>query len=90
MEQTFTFGRAIDVELHVYDNCKYTSEELEEKIVKLNGVVGFDIVSGFEAGMIEAETDGSCIDEYHEYLVLQFADGSEGTFRNSHVDLFKI
>lgn len=63
------------VKLYVYENSKYTSNVGEEKEVD-------------DAAAIEAETDGSCIDENHEYLVLNFIDGSTATFRNSHVDMF--
>jgi len=80
----------ITVELHVYeDETKYTASGVG-KIVQYEGVVRWDIVDGEDATAIEAHTDGSCIDEFHEYLVLHFGDGSDGTFRNSHVDLYRI
>lgn len=37
---------------------------------------------------IEAETDGSCLDEYNEYCIISFLNGETATFRNSHVDIF--
>ena len=77
------------VKLEVYEECKYTmSADAEIRKVNLNGVVGFEVASGERAKEIEAVTDGSCIDEYHEYLVLYFGDGNIATYRNSYVDMF--
>lgn len=78
-------------QLDVYSECKYTAsaETLENcKTVNYDGVFGFEIVTGEKAKQIEAETDGSCIDDFHEYLVLLFDDGETSTYRNSYVDLF--
>lgn len=36
----------------------------------------------------ESLTDPSGIDEYHEYLVLNFENGTTITFGNFHVDMF--
>lgn len=81
------------VEIDIYDVCKYNATEEDfqrEKRVFYEGVVGFEVVSGKEAEEIEAQTDGSCIDDYHEYLVLYFENGETGTFRNSYCDMFAI
>ena len=81
--------------LDVYEECKYTAaalghEEVFEncKQVKYNNVEYIEIVTGIDAEEIEAETDGSCIDDMHEYLVIHFTDGQTATFRNSYVDMF--
>ena len=75
-----------------YEGCKYiakSAEDLgEEKEITYTGLKNWSIVDSEDATEIENHTDGSCIDEYHEYLVLRFVDGSEVTFRNSHVDMF--
>lgn len=85
------FTRTKHVELDVYSECKYTaSEEVFEnqKVVEYDNVIGFEVVTGEQAKEIEAHTDGSCIDDMHEYLVLSFENGETSTFRNSYVDMF--
>jgi len=75
------------VELNIYSECKYTaSEEVFEnqKVVEYENVIGFEVVTGEQ----EKDTDGSCVDDMHEYLVLYFEDGETSTFRNSYVDMF--
>ena len=87
------FMRSRRVLLDVYDEFKYTAskEAIENsKEIELNNCTGFDVVSGKEAEEIEKYTDDSCIDDLHEYLILFFEDGTEGTFRNSYVDLFVL
>lgn len=81
--------------LDVYEECKYTAAELghEEvfencKQVKYDNVEYIEIVDGADAEEIEAETDGSCIDDMHKYLVIHFTDGQTATYRNSYVDMF--
>ena len=92
---TNLFLESKDVELKIYKECKYTANKetfkKENRIdVIYNYCTGFEIVSGKEAEALEAGTDGSCIDDYHEYLILFFEDGDTATFRNSYVDLFII
>lgn len=87
------FMRTRKVMLDVYDECKYTaSDEVFEnsKQITYNNVVAFEVVTGKKAELIESLTDGSNIDDCHEYLVLYMKDGSTSTFRNSYVDLFTI
>ena len=76
------------VKLYVYENSKYTGNIGEEKEVNYTGLKSWSVVDGEDAKAIENETDGSCIDENHEYLVLNFVDGTTATFRNSYVDMF--
>lgn len=81
----------MSVKVVVYDKCKYdlTSEKVAE--VEYKNIKGFDILSDImTVERIEAETDESGIDEYHEYLIITLEDGETATFRNSHVDMFRI
>lgn len=90
---TKLFLRSKKVLLDVYSECKYvaSAEVFEnQKEITYDHVTGFEVVSGIEAERIEAETDGSCIDDYHEYLIIFFEDGETATFRNSYVDMFAI
>lgn len=79
------------VELHIYDNCKYTTKRAElgkEIVARYTGVKSYSIIEGGkEAEAIESITDASGVDEYNEYLVLHFENGTTATFRNSHVDM---
>lgn len=65
-------------------------EEIDGKEVKYVGLKSWSIVDGEDAKEIENEIieSGYDIDENHEYLVLEFTDGTTATFRNSHTDLF--
>lgn len=76
--------------LYITENVKYiTTDVCDEVRVQYDNVESYDLIAGGEeAAEIEAHTDASGVDEYHEYLVLHFTDGTEGTFRNSHVDMF--
>lgn len=88
-----TYGRPVKVEVEVYGICKYTAktaEELEDSRKVQYNIESWDIVDGEDANEIEECTDGSCIDDYHEYLVLHLTNGETSTFRNSYVDMFRI
>ena len=89
MRDLRTIGKTFSAEIEVYEKCKYESPE-DSKTIRYDNIKEWEIVSGEDAKTIESETDESCIDEYHEYLILHFEDGSTSTFRNSHVDMFRI
>ena len=76
------------VEIEVHEALKWEATQEDEKVVTYNGIKAWTIVSDEDAAEIESMTDASGIDEYHEYLVLHFANGETATFRNSHVDMF--
>lgn len=77
---TFTIG--------IFDQVKYEATE-NGRTVQYTGVKAWTIISGGnEAKAIEAIADKNGIDEYHEYLILHFENGTTAIFRNSHVDLW--
>lgn len=76
------------VELEIHKEVKYEDRSEDLPVIKYSGVTAFEVVHGEAAALIEADSDGSCIDDYHEYLVLYFANGETSTFRNSYVDMF--
>ena len=73
--------------LYITEGVKWENPG-RENVVEYTGLKSWSFVNGEDAAKIEAESDASCIDEYHEYLVLEFVDGTTSTFRNSHVDMF--
>lgn len=86
---------AIKVRLDIYSECKYKAIEEghnevfeNAKTVEYDGVVGWWVVNGKDADI--ENTDGTCIDDYDEYLILDFANGDTATFRNSYVDMFRL
>lgn len=76
------------IKLHVHEAVKLEATEEDERVATYRNVKAWSIVNGEDAEEIEKYTDGSCIDELHEYLVLHFADGETSTYRNSHVEMF--
>lgn len=71
----------------VYDGSKYdaTSEKVAETLY--NDVVSLDVKSISDDEILKVFDD---VDEYGEYAILTFADGTTSTFRNSHVDIFRV
>ena len=74
------------VKVRVYDGIKYNENSKKMAEVEYN-VTGFEVkeIPATEILKVFDETD-----EYNEYLILTLANGETATFRNSHVDLFKI
>ena len=77
----------MNVKVRIYDGIKYFKCKKVKEILYRN-IRGFEVATGERAEQIISETDGSCIDEFNEYLVIYLEDGNTATFRNSHVDLF--
>ena len=81
----------MNVKVKIYDEIKYSpmSEKVAE--VEYYNIKGWDILSDpMTVEQIESETDESGIEECHEYLIIELENGEISTFRNSHVDLFRI
>lgn len=71
---------------------KYTEEAQleEENKEEFTGVQSWSIVEGGDEALdIEMNTcEYTPIDEQHEYLILNFADGTKKTYCNSHAVMF--
>lgn len=80
----------IEVRVKVYDYIKYHPKS--SKVAQIEYEInGYKIVcGGAEGEEIENNLSEDSIDEFHEYLILELANGGTATFRNSHVDMFKL
>lgn len=76
--------------IDVYQNNKFMVLPTEETTVTINytGVQSWDFIAGEDAEEIEADLDGSELDDNHAYNVLHFTDGTTATFRQSYTDMF--
>ena len=77
------------INMKLYDKCKYEEGAKAIKDVNIKGIASLD-VKEIPASKILSETDGSCVDDYNEYLILTYDNGETSTFRNSYVDVFRI
>ena len=77
-----------NVKLYITEGLKWYDNNVTE--VTYTGLVRWSIIDGEDAFKFEVEENLNEMekDEYHEYLVLEFKDGTTATFRNSHVDMF--
>ena len=80
----------LNVKVKVYNGVKYeaTSEKVAE--IKYKSIKGYEVVTGDRATEIGLDTCENSRDEYNEYLIITLENGETATFRNSHVDLFRI
>ena len=80
----------MNVKVKVYNGVKY--EETSEKVAEIQykNIKGYEVVTGDRATEIGLETEENRRDKYNEYLIITLENGETATFRNSHVDLFRI
>lgn len=78
----------MNLKVKVYSGCKYdlTSEKVTEHTY--NDVTNFEVKTISDEEIYKEGFDE--VDEYKEYAIMTFADGSIATFRNSHVDIFRV
>lgn len=78
--------RKATVTIEVYNTEKYEENAEMVRTVKYTGVNAWSIIEGGrEAKEIEEELSERDCDKHHEYLELEFVDGSTATYRNSRV-----
>ena len=75
--------------IKLYDKCKYEEDAKIIKDVNITDIISLEVVE-IPASKILTETDGSCVDDYNEYLILTYDNGETSTYRNSYVDVFII
>lgn len=74
----------------MYDRVKYSKEALATDEIEYKNIRSYKTVGGAEGIEIGLKTDEDSRDDFNEYFVLTFEDGTTATFRNSYCDLFKV
>lgn len=69
----------------VYSGSKYDAASEKVAETRYNDVVNISIKTISDDEILKVFDE---VDEYKEYAILTFADGTTSTFRNSHVDIF--
>ena len=78
----------MSLKVKVYDGVKYETESKKFYEHIYNDVMKLEIKVMTDEEIFADGFDE--MDEYGEYAILTFADGETATFRNSHIDIFKI
>lgn len=86
MKYTVRTGAAVEVEIH--KEVKYFDQSENLPVVRYTDAVAWEVVHGEAAARIEELID--TFDDFHEYLIIHFANGETATFRNSYADMFII
>ena len=75
----------MNVLVKIYNGSKYDASSEKVAETRYNCVVSLDVKRISDDEILKVFDD---VDEYGEYAILTFADGTTSTFRNSHVDIF--
>ena len=75
----------MNVLVKVYDGDKYDPMSKKVLETRYNDVASLDVKDISDGEILKVFDE---VDEYGEYVILTFADGTTSTFRNSHVDIF--
>ena len=78
----------MNLKVKVYDGVKYETENKKVYEHIYNEVMKLEIKVMSDEEIFADGFDE--VDEYKEYAIMTFADGSTSTFRNSHIDIFKV
>ena len=76
----------MNVLVKVYNGSKYDAASEKVTETRYNDVVSLDVKHISDDEIFAQGFD--TIDDYREYAILTFADGTTSTFRNSYVDIF--
>ena len=70
----------------VYDGIKYDAASTKVAEVEYDNVANLEVKTMTDEEIFADGFDET--DEYREYAIITFTDGTTATFRNSHVDIF--
>lgn len=76
----------MELNIKLYDKSKYEKDSKVIYEVNMTGVTKIE-VKEIPKEEILKETDGSCVDDYNEYLIFTFEGGETSVYRNSYVDI---
>lgn len=76
------------LKIKIYDSCKYNETSKEVAEVVYNYVEKMEIKTISDEEILDMGYDEP--DEYQDYSILTFKDGSTATFRNSRCDIFRV
>ena len=77
----------MNIKIKVYDGCKYDATTKKVAEITYNDVEKMEIKTISDAVIYNMGYDEP--DEYQDYSILTFKDGSTATFRNSSCDIFR-
>lgn len=78
----------MNIKVKVYDGCKYNAESNKVVEVEYENIKAMEIKTLEDKEVFSMGFD--MVDEYKEYCFITLANGETATFRNSHIDIFKI
>lgn len=80
----------MNVKVKIYNGLKYNKDTEVIDEISYYYIKDYEVVTGEKAAAVVNLTDGEFRDEYNEYLIIYLNDNETATFRNSHVDLFRL